>query len=46
MVDSRPPPPESTAPTGWLARLRRVVVGAPRDLRDTQLGHRLGACRR
>ena len=32
---------ETSGPIGLLARARRLVVGAPRDLRDTGLGHRL-----
>jgi amino acid transporter len=35
---SRPPPEE---PPGWAGKLRRVVVGAPRDLADKGLFHRL-----
>lgn len=31
----------SPSPISFLARLRRLLVGAPRNLRDTQLGHRL-----
>ncbi|GDY14326.1 amino acid transporter [Planctomycetota bacterium] len=29
----------SVAPEGWLARIRRALVGAPRKLRDLNLGH-------